>query len=94
MAAGRRPVIPKGVRELGITLTGKGTEVDDRMKTNLPYIFACGDVNGRTPLFHAAVRQSWCARTRLWAEKFHLTKWILNRSRQRCLPCLQLLMSA
>jgi len=58
LAAGRRPVIPDGVREIGISLTGKGIEVDDRMKTNLPHVFACGDVNGRTPLFHAAVRQS------------------------------------
>jgi dihydrolipoamide dehydrogenase len=58
LAAGRRPVIPGGVRELGVVVTKKGIEVDDRMKTNISHVFACGDVNGKTPLFHAAVRQS------------------------------------
>jgi dihydrolipoamide dehydrogenase len=58
MAAGRRPVIPDGAKEAGIVMGPIGIEVDGRMRTNLPHIFACGDVNGRTPLFHAAVRQS------------------------------------
>lgn len=58
LAAGRHPVIPEGVRELGVVVTKKGIEVDDRMKTNISHVFACGDVNGKTPLFHAAVRQS------------------------------------
>ena len=56
MAAGRRPVIPDGAKEAGIVMGPRGIEVDDQMRTNLPHIFACGDVNGRTPLFHAAVR--------------------------------------
>ena len=58
MAAGRRPVIPDGAREAGVVMGPRGIEVDDRMRTNVPHVFACGDVNGRTPLFHAAVRQS------------------------------------
>ena len=58
LAAGRRPVIPDGVREIGVVMSQKGIAVDDRMRTNIPHIFACGDVNGKTPLFHAAVRQS------------------------------------
>lgn len=61
LSAGRRPVIPDGAKELGIVMSPKGIEVDDRMKTNLPHVFACGDVNGKTPLFHAAVRQSLVA---------------------------------
>ncbi len=61
LAAGRHPVIPDGFRELGLTVGRLGADVSPAMQTALPHVYACGDVNGRTPLFHAAVRQSLVA---------------------------------
>ncbi len=58
LAAGRKPVIPEGAKEAGIIFDHRGIVVDDRLRTSCPDVYACGDVNGRTPLFHAAVRQS------------------------------------
>ena len=61
MAAGRRPVIPEGAAELGIAIDHRGIAVGPDLRTAHPHIYACGDVNGRVPLFHAAVRQSLVA---------------------------------
>ncbi|MHB8920027.1 MAG: dihydrolipoyl dehydrogenase [Halothiobacillus sp.] len=61
MAAGRRPVIPEGAASIGLTLERGRIIVDAALRTNLPHIYACGDVNGRVPLFHAAVGQSLVA---------------------------------
>ena len=36
--------------------TGPGVVVDDRMRTNLPNVWAIGDVTGRSLLAHAAYR--------------------------------------
>ena len=61
MAIGRRPVIPEGFGALGIDMDRRGIRVDAAMRTTAPHIFACGDVNGRLPLFHVAVRESLVA---------------------------------
>ncbi len=58
LAAGRQPVFPEGLDRAGIVTDRSGIRVDDALRTSCPGIFAAGDVNGRTPLFHAAVRQS------------------------------------
>ncbi len=61
MAAGREPLIPEGTKELGIKFDRHGIQVDSSMQTNIPGIYATGDVNGIAPLFHAAKRQSLIA---------------------------------
>ncbi len=61
MAAGRRPVIPEGTEAIGITTARTGILVGPTLQTRFPHIYACGDANGRVPLFHAAVRQSLVA---------------------------------
>jgi dihydrolipoamide dehydrogenase len=58
MAVGRHPVIPEGAERLGVGIESRGIVVNPAMQTAVPHIFATGDVNGITPLFHAAVRQS------------------------------------
>ena len=58
LAAGRRPVFPEGLDLAGVVTDRAGIRVDNALRTSCPGIFAAGDVNGRTPLFHAAVRQS------------------------------------
>lgn len=57
MAVGRRAVIPDGLDELGIRLDRGFIAVDSSMATNLPGVYAIGDVNGRCLLAHAATAQ-------------------------------------
>lgn len=58
MAVGRCPVTPEGCDVAGINLTPRGfIEVDDRMRTTAPGVYAVGDVNGRCMLAHAASAQ-------------------------------------
>lgn len=61
LAVGRRPVIPEGAEALGIAFDHHGIQVGPSLQTRFPHIYAAGDVNGRVPLFHAAVRQSLVA---------------------------------
>jgi len=60
MATGRHAVLPEGVEHLGIDPHGPLT-VDGQLKTANPHVYAPGDVNGRSMLFHSAVRQSLVA---------------------------------
>lgn len=54
-ALGRRPNIEGlGLTEIGVAHTGAGIEVDSRMRTSQPHIYAPGDVNGRFQFTHAA----------------------------------------
>jgi dihydrolipoamide dehydrogenase len=51
-----------GLEKLGITLTARGTvEVDEYMRTNIPTIYACGDVAGPYQFTHTAAHQAWYA---------------------------------
>jgi dihydrolipoamide dehydrogenase len=57
MAVGRRPLVEGwGAREAGLDYAPGGVRVDDRMRTNLPNVWAVGDVTGRSLLAHAAYR--------------------------------------
>lgn len=51
-----------GLQALGIRCTPAGTvEVDERMRTTLPNILACGDVAGPWQYTHVAAHQAWYA---------------------------------
>ena len=57
MAVGRRPAVDGwGAENTGLEYSGRGVVVDDRMRTNLPNVWAIGDVTGRSLLAHAAYR--------------------------------------
>jgi dihydrolipoamide dehydrogenase len=59
MAVGRRPMVQGwGAQAAGVGLTAKGVTVDDRMRTNIPGIWAAGDVTGRSLLAHSAYRMA------------------------------------
>ena len=61
-ATGRKPVLPKGVERLGVRVDSKGyIEVDEAMRTSVKGVYATGDVNGKAPYFHGAVRMSLAA---------------------------------
>jgi dihydrolipoamide dehydrogenase len=58
MAVGRRPVTSGwGAEAAGIGIERRGVTVDAHLRTNVPGIWAAGDVNGLFQLAHAATRQ-------------------------------------
>lgn len=58
LAVGRKPdTSGLGLDELGVVYDKKGISVNDMMQTNIPNIYAIGDVNGRQMLAHAAEMQ-------------------------------------
>ncbi len=61
MATGRVAVLPEGVEHLGLAMERGHVKVDDTLRTSNPQVWAPGDVNGRSMLFHSAVRQSLVA---------------------------------
>ncbi len=57
-ATGRTPVVADlGLEEVGVDASTRGIRVDDQGRTNVPNIWACGDVTGRHMLAHVAVRE-------------------------------------
>lgn len=57
-AIGRSPVLKGiGLEEAGVEFDRRGVKTDEFGKTNVPGIWACGDVTGRCLLAHAATRE-------------------------------------
>ncbi len=47
-----------GLEDVGVTVSKRGhIEIDDRMQTNVPGVYAIGDVTGKLPLAHVASAQ-------------------------------------
>lgn len=62
LAIGRRPNTEGfGLEKLGLMTDGRAIAVDRRMQTNLPGVYAVGDVNGRSMLAHTAYREAGVA---------------------------------
>lgn len=58
MAVGRAPRLEGlNLEKAGVEYSPKGIKVDDFMRTNVPGIYAIGDVNGRMMLAHVASKQ-------------------------------------
>ena len=55
LAVGRRPNI-QGFTDSGLDIERGRVKVDDRMRTNLPGVYAVGDVTGESLLAHSASR--------------------------------------
>ena len=57
-ATGRVPVLEDiGLEQAGVDFDRKGIRTSDQGRTNVPGIWACGDVTGRRLLAHAATRE-------------------------------------
>lgn len=57
-ATGRAPVLEDlGLEEAGVDYSRAGIRTSDRGRTNVPGVWACGDVTGRMMLAHAATRE-------------------------------------
>ena len=57
MAVGRAPRLPEGLESAGVGFSPRGITVDDNMSTDVPGVYAIGDVNARCMLAHAATFQ-------------------------------------
>lgn len=58
MAVGRRANVSSlNLADIGLEFTPKGISVNDVMQTNLPHVYAVGDINGKMMLAHAATFQ-------------------------------------
>jgi dihydrolipoamide dehydrogenase len=69
-ATGRAPVVDGlGLEEVGIDFTPKGIRTSEQGKTNIPGIWACGDVTGRQMLAHAATREGIVAVNNMFGKK-------------------------
>lgn len=59
MSIGRRPVIDGiGLENIGVEIERGHIKVDERGKTNVPEVYAAGDVNGYSMLAHTAYREA------------------------------------
>ncbi len=59
MSIGRRPVVGGiGLETIGVELERGAIRVDARGKTNIPEVYAAGDVNGTSMLAHTAYREA------------------------------------
>ena len=58
LSVGRRPVTEGfGLENLNVELEGNGIKVDEKMRTNVPGVFAAGDVTGFSLFAHTAMRE-------------------------------------
>jgi len=58
VSVGRKPVTKGfGLENLGVDLDRGGIKVDEKMKTNVPNVYAAGDVTGFSLLAHTASRE-------------------------------------
>jgi dihydrolipoamide dehydrogenase len=62
LCIGREPVIPEGLHTIGLTLTPSGgIQVDRSMRTNIPGIYAIGDVTGSQMYAYVASKEAFVA---------------------------------
>ncbi len=55
VGAGRRPNVERlGLKEIGVKVSPRGVEVDDKLRTSVKTIYAAGDVAGRWLFTHSA----------------------------------------
>lgn len=73
MAVGRAPRLKElNLEAAGVKYSSKGIEVNDFMQTNVPGIYAIGDVNGKMMLAHVASAQGERALNVINSESDHL----------------------
>jgi dihydrolipoamide dehydrogenase len=56
VSLGRDPNL-KGLEALGLKINAEGIVTDEHLKTNIPHVYAIGDVNGRYMLAHVASQE-------------------------------------
>lgn len=70
LAAGRQPnVRDVGLEHIGVEIRNEAIQTDERMITNIPNVYAAGDVNGKSMLAHTAYREAEVAVQNMLGEK-------------------------
>ena len=82
MAVGRKPNVEKnGFEKAGLDFTPKGVAVDKKMRTNLPGVYAIGDVTGKSLLAHSASRMGEVAAAVISGDddrmRYHAIPWVV-----------------
>jgi dihydrolipoamide dehydrogenase len=87
MAAGRVPVLDTwGAKAVGVDVDKRGVRVDDRMRTNVPLVWAAGDVTGKSLLAHSAYRMGEVAAADIIATLDGNNAASSNRMRYNAIP--------
>jgi dihydrolipoamide dehydrogenase len=69
-ATGRKPLVDDlGLERVGLDVGPRGIATSDQGKTNVPGVWACGDVTGRRMLAHAATREGIVAVNNMFGRK-------------------------
>lgn len=72
-ATGRSPVLNDlGLSEVGVDYSPRGIRTSNEGRTNIPGIWACGDVTGRRLLAHAATREGIVAVNNMFGKRDRL----------------------
>jgi len=80
MAVGRKPNVEGlGLEEAGVKFSKKGIEVNDKMETNVPGIYAIGDVTGKWLLAHYASAQGEVAAKNALGQEAHMDERVVPR---------------
>lgn len=80
-ATGRTPAVHDlGLEAVGVDFGSKGIRTSDQGRTNVPGVWACGDVTGRRMLAHAATREGIVAVNNMFGKK--------DRIRYHALPAV------
>jgi dihydrolipoamide dehydrogenase len=79
LSVGRRPNT-QGMEALGLDISRTGIIVDDTLRTNVPHIYAVGDVNGKSLLAHSASRMAEVVVSNLFGNggqnmRYHAIPW-------------------
>jgi dihydrolipoamide dehydrogenase len=70
VSSGRKPVTEGfGLESLGVFIENGAVVTDEYMKTNIPGVYAAGDVNGKWMLAHAAYREAGVAVSNILGKK-------------------------
>lgn len=82
LSVGRKPNVEgMGFEEAGLDYTPNGIRVDERMRTNLPNVYAVGDVTGKSLLAHSAYRMGEVAVADIAGEqdhmRYHAVPWVV-----------------
>lgn len=82
MAVGRTPNVEDlGLAEINLEFTKKGIVVNDKMQTNIPNVYAVGDVTGKSLLAHSAYRMGEVAVNTMLGEndrmKYNAVPWAI-----------------
>ena len=82
MAVGRKPNVENlGLENINVDFDNNGIKVNERMQTNIPNVYAVGDVTGKSLLAHSAYRMGEVAVNNIFLQKdkmrYNAIPWVV-----------------